>query len=656
MPDPLNRYPHMVHEHYVARVRDVLARRRERLGALRSRADAEAYVRRTRLAARRCFGPFPPRCPLDPVVTGRDDYPGYTLEKVLFQSRPGMLVPGLLYLPRRRRRLAPGVLGLCGHAPEGKAAAPYQSFCQGLALRGFVVFIIDPLAQGERVQHDVAGGEAPPDCCVAHNMAGNQMALCGDFLGTWRVHEAIRALDYLLSRPEVDGRCVGVTGNSGGGTLCAYVAALDPRPAMVAPSCFICSYQANLESELPADAEQNPPGILGAGMDQVDLLACHAPRPTLLLAQQDDYFSAAHARVAAAELARLHRLLGSRDAAIFVGPRSHGYHVENREAMYAFFMRHAGIAGGRRERGVAPVERARLSAAPAGDTRAAGSRLVFDFIRETSRSLAGERGRPPAAEVARHARRLLGLRRRSRAAPPHRVLAHYGRGDASDPLVLKRQYAVESEPGIQVLVSLYGPPHPHVAPPKGHLEVYLGHVSGQTDVQKVPEVRERAKAGRPFLVVDPRGLGQSLPDTCNATDPFGPYASDFLHASTGEMLGESYLGRRVHDVLAVLDWLRANGAGRTDLSGRGFGAVIAAFAGLLHPSRPRVRLLHYLPSYSLLAGAPLMTWPLSCLPRGVLRHFDLPDVYRALGRRLTLQAPWNAAMRPLDDGRSRQQT
>ena len=59
-----------------------------------------------------------------------------------------------------------------------------------------------------------------------------------------------------------------MTGNSGGGTLSSYVTALDPRPTMAAPSCFICSYEANLQNELPSDAEQNPPGIIGRGMDQ----------------------------------------------------------------------------------------------------------------------------------------------------------------------------------------------------------------------------------------------------------------------------------------------------------------------------------------------------------------------------------------------------
>jgi len=59
-----------------------------------------------------------------------------------------------------------------------------------------------------------------------------------------------------------------------------------------------------------------------------------------------------------------------------------------------------------------------------------------------------------------------------------------------------------------------------------------------------------------------------------------------------------------------------------------------------------VRLIHYLPSFQHLAETPIVTWPASSLLRGVLKHFDLPDVYRALGKRLRKERPWNARMRP----------
>jgi pimeloyl-ACP methyl ester carboxylesterase/dienelactone hydrolase len=671
-----NRYPHMLHDWYVARVREVVGERRQRIAALRSRRDAAAYVRRCRAAVWRCFAPIPERTPLNAVVTGCDDYGRYRLEKVLFESRPGFLVTGNLYVPRGlgngdrhrsgEKRAAsepvpisgprPGVLGLCGHALDGKACDVYQVFAQGLVGKGFVVFMIDPIDQGERAQYAPAeGGRRAADgraaClnCDGHNFAGNAMTLVGDFFGTWRAWDAIRGLDYLLSRPEVDRSRVGVTGNSGGGTLTSYVTALDARPTMAAPGCFICSYQSNLECELPSDAEQNPPGILAAGLDQADLLLCHAPRPTLVLGQYDDFFSEAFARQAAEDVRRVYRLLGAEgNVECFIGPRGHGYHIENRKAMYGFFLKHAGLEGTAREGSVRKAAEADLFVTEHGETRRAGSRRAFEFTAETARAMARTRPALSERQLLATARRLLGLPPATPptagGAPEYRAVMH---SRNFDPLPGQRfQFAVLTEPGIQVILTTFGGDHPMMHPPTGDVTLYVGHTSGQEDVARLPELRKLARGRRPLVVVDPRGLGQSRPQTCGSKDFFDPYGSDYLYAAQGEMLAQPLLGRRVFDVLAVMDLLLAKGARRIDLLGRGLGSVIVAFAALLHPSCPKVRFLDYLPSYELLATTPIAIWPLSSLLRNVLTHFDLPDVYKALGRRLTKARPWNAKMRP----------
>jgi hypothetical protein len=666
-----NRYPHMLHDWYVARVRQVVAERRARIAALRSRRDAEAYVRRCRLAVRRCFAPIPKRTPLKAIITGCDDYGHYRLEKVLFESRPSFLVTGNLYVPKGGGKgdwlrsgtpsaasvpvpsseARPGVLGLCGHALDGKACDVYQSFAQGLASKGFVVFMIDPIDQGERAQYAPAeGGRRGPDgrgaClnCDGHNFTGNAMALVDDFFGTWRAWDAIRGLDYLLSRPEVDPARLGVTGNSGGGTLTSYVTALDPRPAMAAPGCFICSYQSNLECELPSDAEQNPPGILAAGLDQADLLLCHAPRPTLVLGQYDDFFSESFARQAAEDVRRVYRLLGAEgNVECFIGPRGHGYHIENRQAMYGFFLKHAGLPGATAEPPIRKAAEADLFVTKHGETRREGSRRAFEFTAETARTLARTRPALSDRQLLATARRLLGLPLAAGPVPEYRAVMH---SRNFDPLPGQRfQFAVLSEPGVQVILTTFGPDHPMMHPPTGDVTLYVGHTSGQEDVARLPELRKLARGGGSLVVVDPRGLGQSRPQTCGSKDFFDPYGSDYLYAAQGEMLDQPLLGRRVFDLLAVMDLLRAKGARRIDLLGRGLGSVLVAFAALLHPCRPKARIFDYLPSYELLATTPIATWPLSSLLRGVLLHFDLPDVYKALGKRLTKERAWDAKMR-----------
>ena len=634
-----NRYPHIIQEYYVTRVREVMAARHARIEALKTREDAQRYVQEARRAVKRCFPSMPKRAALNARVVAREELPNFTLEKVIFESRPGFLVTGNLYLPANLTGKAPGVLGVCGHSPEGKAYDLYQSFCQGLALRGFVVFIIDPISQGERQQVKRKDQTSNWNCCVAHNAMGNPMVLVDDFFGTWRVWDAIRGLDYLLSRPEVDKSRVGVTGNSGGGTLSTYVTALDSRLTMAAPSCFVCSYLANLENELPADAEQNPPGILAAGLDEVDMLLCHAPRPTLLLSQKYDFFDPRAARQAGEDLKRVHNLLGAKGSAeYFEGPRAHGYFQENREAMYGFFTRHAGLTGSAKEKGVHPLLEQTLRVTPRGSILPAGNRPVCEFTAESAAELAKARGKPTSDQVTRAARKLLGISA-VRTAPHYRKLRPPRYGEAP---CISAQFAVESEPGVQVLVSVCGPVVSQNVPPVGPVTLYVGHRGGLDDLQHVRELKALTKGKAPLLLVDPRGMGETAPGTCGNIDFLDAYGSDYLYASTGEMLGESYLGRRVFDLLRAMDCLQANGVTRMELVGRGMGSVVVAFAALLHPSKPRVKIFDYLPSYELLTQSPTPTWPLSTMLRGVLKHFDLPDVYRALGSRLKKKNPWGA--------------
>ena len=160
--EPLNRFPRMTQEYFVRRVRDVEERSLAALKALRTRQDAEAYVRSVRERIRTCFGPLPEKTPLNPRVTETVERDAYHIEKVIFESRPGFLVTANLYLPKGRRSRLPGVVGTCGHSANGKAAEAYQSFAQGLARLGYVVLLYDPIGQGERLQYVDQSWRRPP--------------------------------------------------------------------------------------------------------------------------------------------------------------------------------------------------------------------------------------------------------------------------------------------------------------------------------------------------------------------------------------------------------------------------------------------------------------------------------------------------------------
>jgi dienelactone hydrolase len=629
---PLNRFPRMVQEYFVAQVRAAEKAGLEARAALRSRADAEAYVQAVRKMIRLCFGRLPEKTPLKPRVAGVVDRDTYRVEKVLFESRPGFLVTANLYVPRGKKTPLPGVVGACGHSNNGKAADAYQAFAQGLVRRGYVVLVYDPIGQGERLQYTHIDKGRPRPGVGEHLHAGIQQFLVGEFFGTWRAWDGIRALDYLLSRPEVDPKRVAVTGNSGGGTLTAWLCGLDQRWSAAAPGCFITTFRRNLENELPADTEQCPPRALALHLDHDDFLAALAPRPVLILAKEQDFFDVRGSEEAYARLRRLYTLLGHPDdVGLFVGPTPHGYTRENRAAMYRWFNRAAGTPDDRIDPEFVVEKDETLWCTPKGQVADLGSRTVFSFTREKSESMAHGQKVLDGEELRRAVMAALRLPERS-GTPEYRILREIeGR---RFPKAHFTPYAVETEPGIFALVYRLSQVRIESRPSQdgGPAVLYVAHHSADAELRDEPLVaqllREEPKAT--FYACDVRGIGESRPDTCGADQFLAAYGSDYFYAIHSIMLDRPYLGQKIFDVLRVLDWLASFGHREVHLAGRGWGSLPATFAALLHDQVARVSLKNALTSYRDVAESELYAWPLSAFVPGVLEHFDLPDCYRAL--------------------------
>ena len=650
--------PQAVQDDYVARLRTLAARYDRQLAALRTREDAMKRVRQARRKLKRLFGTFPNRTPLNVCMTGRLERRGYRIEKLVYESRPGLFVTANLYMPQGDGPF-PAVLQPCGHKANGKADKTYQMLCHSLARQGYAVLIFDPISQGERShQYRLDEGlDALLDCCHEHNMAGNQMTLVGDFFGTWRVWDGIRSLDVLLSMPGIDPTRVGVTGCSGGGTLSAYLNAVDERITMAAPACYVTTFLCNLENELPADAEQIPPGILGAGLDMADLFIARAPRPTILLGQADDYFDARGTRQTYQRIGKIYRLLGKADnIQLHIGKGDHGYHRDAREACSKFFNRHTGIPHSGREGSIEVERDENLFATPDGNVlHLAGARRTCDFTREAAAMMAERR----ISVSGRQLRDILGtaLNLRVRKVPPHyRTLRAIGREQLErTPYAAISLFGLETEPrfaGQTAILQHWVPGGPdnrvfrdraHPAPGRSII-VYVPHISSWQDMTGG---HAPATDGQELYAIDVRGVGQVQGITSGQFDFFAPFGPDYLYASHGQLLGNSFLGRRTHDVLAALDLLQSRGARRVHLVGRGMGALLATFAAVLHPVVKQVSLHNALLSYHELTQCPIYAWPASAMIWNGLDLFDLPDCFRALRRKkLKITEPWDAQMRP----------
>lgn len=633
---PLNRFPRMVQEYYVQRLRAIEDLANARRDALRSRVDAQRYVREVQEKIQLCFGPWPEKTPLNPRITGTVERDAYRIEKVIFDSRPGFPVTANLYLPKGRKLPLPGVVGSCGHSENGKAAEAYQAFAQGLARQGYVVLIFDPIGQGERLQWvDEKLKSRIGSGVREHIHFGNQQFLTGEFFGSWRAWDGIRALDYLLTRPEVDPRHVGITGNSGGGTMTTWLCGVESRWTMAAPACFVTTFLRNLENELPADTEQCPPRALALGLDHSDFIAAMAPKPVVILAKERDFFDVRGAEEAYARLQRLYHLLGAKEnISLHVGPTDHGYSQENREGMYRWFNQVTRVSQAQTEPTLVIEKDETLYCTPKGQVAEQNPRTIFQFTREQSQQLARQRKKLTGGALERAVVETLRVwESLNPSTTPHYRILREIRG-RNYPKKFATHYAVETEPGIQAIVCrlsdeahISRPPHATVG-----AVLYVSHHSADAELRTEPLLADLAKAesGATFYACDVRGSGESQPNTCGQNSFLNPYGCDYFYAIHSLMLDEPYVGRKTHDVLRVLDWLNAIGHSEVHLVGRGWGAIPATFAALLHPGVRHVTLKHALRSYAELAENESYQWPLSTLLPGVLLKFDLPDCYQAL--------------------------
>lgn len=287
--------------------------------AFRATTPDEWQVWRTALVERltALLGGFPEeRGPLNATTIERSEQAGYTREKIAFESEPGVRVPAYLLLPDGvtpdRQRAA--VLCLHGHGRgkddvAGIAATPRErqrriralnyDYAHQLARRGYVVLAPDARGFGERAADGMG--------CAWAMTAG---LLLGKVLVGLRVWDAMRAIDYLQARPEVDPTRIGCLGLSWGGTHTMYTAALDERiRAAVISGAFGTFKDALIDAE--ECSCQYVPSLL-CHADLPDITALIAPRPLLIESGDDDpHYTREVVNVAYATLQGAYRLLGA---------------------------------------------------------------------------------------------------------------------------------------------------------------------------------------------------------------------------------------------------------------------------------------------------------------------------------------------------------
>src|SRR5215510_931933 len=298
------------------------------------------------------------RTPLNPHRTGRIEMSGFHIEKLIFESLPGIYVTALLYVPDDGPRRHPAMLVPSGHSSNGKVH--YQSLCQRLVQRGYVVISWDPIGQGERSQFwDAKNNKSHYNLiCAEHAVLGNLAYLAGTNLARWEIWDGIRAVDYLLTRADVDPERINITGTSGGGFQAAHIAALDRRIKVAAPSCYITALPMRIHNRIfkdpDSDPEQDLYGMISNHVDHAGLLLMMYPRPVFVAAAVLDFFPIQGTHQTVREVTEIYsRFRHSDRIGMREGYHGHEFSIENQAAAMDFLDRFNGLPA---HSGLAPVK------------------------------------------------------------------------------------------------------------------------------------------------------------------------------------------------------------------------------------------------------------------------------------------------------------
>jgi cephalosporin-C deacetylase-like acetyl esterase len=249
--------------------------------------------------------PMPPRTPLKPRMTGVLERQDYRVEKIVFESMPGLFVTGNLYLPTGLKAPAPAVVYVCGHSPgPWGAKVHYQHHGIWFAKHGYAAFLLDT----------VEFGELPGIHHGTHDLGMWYWLSLGYTPAGPEAWNAIRALDYLETRPEIDAKRAAITGISGGGAITWYTAAIDERFQAAASVCATWT----VGQHIALDAvQENCDCIYFPNVFQYDFPvvgALIAPRPFKILgALRDGSFPPAGYHEAFERTRRFYEIQGTAD-------------------------------------------------------------------------------------------------------------------------------------------------------------------------------------------------------------------------------------------------------------------------------------------------------------------------------------------------------
>lgn len=501
-----------------------------------------------------------PRTPLNAQVYGKLERDGYTIEKVVLETMPGLYLAGNLYRPAKAEGPCPALLSPHGHYAVGRMDPDVQNRCIRWAKLGAVVFLYDM----------VGYNDSKP---FGHEFLNPRLARWGLSLATLQTWNSIRALDWLTTLPDVDATRIGCTGESGGGTQTFLLAALDERVRVTAPVVMVSeSFQGGCVCENAAG--------LRWGTDNVATAALAAPRPMILVGATGDWTARTLTHIAPA-LRRVYELFGVPDnlhAEVFDFP--HNYNQTSRNAVYRFLgPRLLGVNDPEvLKEGEQTSEKAEDLLVfdanhPAPENTRTPAQLETELIAQLRKDLEAL-GAAGSASAWGASRALLATIHRVRLGvesfPATELFPYEVRRVAQDGFAAVHVELLRQSDGVRIPVVRLEPAHP-----AGGVVVLSGDrgKAGVLDAggNLAPGVKTLLERGQTVVAFDPLLVGESV-------DPadFAPQRPETAHFAT---YNRTLPADRILDLATVVAYARRfSGESLVHLLGEGRGGVLALLA------------------------------------------------------------------------------
>ena len=626
---------HALYHHYLSQALKLIDKRKEKIKKLNTIEEWKERQKEVKKILPEIIGPFPDKTPLNAKVVGIIQKNDYHIEKIIFESRPNYLVPAFLFVPNNINGKVPGILFPMGHNQKGIRADYFQRSAINMVKKGFVVLTFDPIGQGERSQFysrklnkSVIGGG-----CLEHMYASLPVILTGRSLANYFIWDGIRALDYLLSRKEVDSTRIGITGLSGGATATTFGAAYDSRIKAAAPSCFISSMKRVFESIGPQGPEQNLIGALARGIDYPDYIEVRAPKPFLALTTTRDFLSIQGARETEAEVKKVYKIFDAEDNFLVAEDDSiHAITTKNRVERHKFFQKFLNMPGDPTDMEVNIFSDKELQITKTGQIMADFKcENILDVNKKDAKKLINKLNKARKNSKSHLQNVVIAAKKLTGYVPPEKVENNLfnGRYQKSGYVIERR--LIDGEDGDYPVPFLLFLPDSITKPPV----LYLNEAGKSADAEGT--ILSIVKNGHPVIAADLLTIGEmkqkSKKVSFGENAKYGSIAYSNYFAAV--QLNRSLIGIHAGDIERLVKYIKqSKWFSGNDIYAVAKGELLSAsllHAAVFEKEFSKIILSAPLISYAAIAGSKLYYSPAySPIVPGALTAYDLPDLEAVL--------------------------